>query len=60
MELQVGDRLSDETGGWEVVGRPYTYPAAKSTHAHVQRVGPGWRVRGADVGSVRKVSVKRA
>ena len=22
MELQIGDRLADETGGWEVVGRP--------------------------------------
>jgi len=24
MQLQVGDRLVDETGEWEVVGRPYT------------------------------------
>jgi hypothetical protein len=27
-ELQVGDRLTDETGEWEVIGRPYT------THWH--------------------------
>jgi hypothetical protein len=24
LELQVDDRLADETGTWEVVGRPYT------------------------------------
>jgi hypothetical protein len=24
MQLQMGDRLTDETGEWEVVGRPYT------------------------------------
>jgi hypothetical protein len=24
MQLQVGDRLADETGEWEIVGRPYT------------------------------------
>jgi hypothetical protein len=27
MELQVGDRFSDETGEWEVVGQPYTSAA---------------------------------
>jgi hypothetical protein len=24
MQLQVGDRFSDESGDWEVIGRPYT------------------------------------
>jgi len=24
MQLQIGDRLTDETGEWEVVGRTYT------------------------------------
>jgi hypothetical protein len=38
MELQVGDRLTDETGEWEVIGRPYTTAAGK-THVRVQRVG---------------------
>jgi hypothetical protein len=23
MQLQIGDRLIDETGEWEVIGRPY-------------------------------------
>lgn len=37
MQLQIGDRCSDETGEWEVVSRPYTSPGGKSTHAHVRR-----------------------
>jgi hypothetical protein len=24
MELRIGDRIADETGEWEVIGRPYT------------------------------------
>ena len=39
MELQIGDRLSDETGEWEVVGRAYTTGGGKNAHARLQRVG---------------------
>jgi hypothetical protein len=38
MELQVGDRLSDETGEWEVVGRPYATSGGKNAHARLQLV----------------------
>ena len=38
MELQVGDRLVDETGEWEVTVRPYTSPGGKNVHARVRRV----------------------
>jgi hypothetical protein len=38
MELQVGDRLADETGEWEVIGRPYTTAGGKNARARVQRV----------------------
>ena len=38
MELQVGDRFSDEAGEWEVVGRPHTAAGGKIAHARVQRV----------------------
>src|SRR5438552_19138018 len=38
MELQVGDRLSDETGEWEVVGRPYATGGGKNAHARLQLV----------------------
>jgi hypothetical protein len=42
MELQIGDRLADETGDWEVIGRPYTTAGGKDARVRVQRVGkPG-------------------
>ena len=42
MELRIGDRLKDETGEWEVVGRPFTTANGKNAHVRVQRVGqPG-------------------
>ena len=39
MELQVGDRLGDEAGEWEVIGRPYTTAGGKTAHVRVQKVG---------------------
>ena len=39
MQLQPGDRLTDETGEWAVIGRPYTTNAGKNAHVRVQRVG---------------------
>ena len=60
MQLQIGDRLSDETGEWEVIGSPYTMAGGKDARVRVQRVGkPGgtairiWRAH-------ERVSVKRA
>jgi hypothetical protein len=60
MELQIGDRLTDETGEWEVIGRPYTTAGGKDARVRVQRVGkPGgteiriWRAH-------ERVRVKRA
>ncbi len=38
-ELRVGDRLTDETGEWEVIGRPFTTAAGKNAHARVRKVG---------------------
>jgi hypothetical protein len=38
MELQLGDRLTDETGEYEVIGRPYTTNAGKNVHVRVKRV----------------------
>jgi hypothetical protein len=37
-ELQVGDRLTDQSGEWQVIGRPYTTGAGKIAHVRVQRV----------------------
>jgi hypothetical protein len=60
MQLQVGDRLTDETGDWEVIGRPYTTAGGRDARVRVQRMGePGgieiriWRAH-------ERVRVKRA
>jgi hypothetical protein len=39
MQLQLGDRLTDETGESEVVGRPYTTAGGKDARVRVRRVG---------------------
>jgi hypothetical protein len=39
MELQVGDRLADETGEWEIISRPYTSAAGKLASVHVRKIG---------------------
>jgi hypothetical protein len=39
MELQIGDRLADETGEWEVVvGRPFTTAGRKNAHVRLHRL----------------------
>ena len=38
MDLQLRDRIVDETGEYEVVGRPYTTAAGKNAHVRVRRV----------------------
>jgi len=35
MQLQVGDRFRDESGEWEVIGRPYTTAGGKTSHVRV-------------------------
>jgi hypothetical protein len=59
MQLRIGDRLTDETGEYEVIGRPYTTAAGKTANVDVKRVDsavtmiPTW-------GAHERVSVKRA
>jgi hypothetical protein len=59
MQLQIGDRLVDETGEYEVISRPYTTAAGKNAHVRVKRVD-------SDVTMIRtygaheRVKVKRA
>jgi hypothetical protein len=38
MRLQIGDRLADETGEWEVIGPPYTTHAGKNARVCLKRV----------------------
>jgi hypothetical protein len=37
MEIQIGDRFTDEEGEWEVVSHPATLHGAKSLRARVRR-----------------------
>jgi len=60
MELRIGDRLTDETGVWEVIGRPYTSPNGKIVHARVQRVGQFSGTVLFAWGAHERVTVKRA
>ena len=59
MDLRVGDRLADETGESEVIGRPYTTNAGKGARVRVRKIGQP------DVTEIRiwraheRVSVKR-
>ena len=50
MDLRPGDRLTDETGEWEVIGHPYPTAGGKIVQVRVQRAGhdrPGFRTYGA-------------
>ena len=38
MQLQVGDKFSDESGEWEVIAHPYSTAGGKGTQVRVQRV----------------------
>jgi hypothetical protein len=58
--LRIGDRLTDETGEYEIIGRPHTN-AGKDAHARVRKVGQSdvtFELR--TWGAYEKVSVKRA
>jgi len=38
MEIQIGDRITDETGEWEIIGRPFSTAAGKTVHARVRKI----------------------
>jgi len=59
MQLQVGDRFSDESGEWEVIGRPYTTAGGKNSHVRVQRVDKPGATESRLWGSYEKVTVIR-
>ena len=54
MQIQIGDRMTDSTGEWEVVGRPYTTAGGKSTSVRVQRPDKTGCDRGKAVGLLRE------
>ena len=60
MQLQLGDQLTDETGDWEIIARPYTTAGGKNARVRVQRVGDPAVTELRTWGAHERVSVKRA
>jgi hypothetical protein len=60
MELRIRDRLTDETGEWEIIGRPYTTAGGKNARVRVQRVGEPAVTELRTWGPHDRISVKRA
>jgi len=58
-QLQIGDRMSDSTGEWEVVGRPYTTAGGNNAHVRVQRANQPGVTETRRWGAYEKLSVKR-
>ena len=59
-QLQIGDRITDSTGEWHVVGRLYTTAGEKNAHVRVQRVDKPGVTEVRMWGSYEKISAKRA
>ena len=59
MQLQIGDRLSDESGEWEVTVRPYTSPGGKTVHARVRRVDQPDTAEERTWGAHERIAVRR-
>jgi hypothetical protein len=60
MLFRIGDRLTDETGEYEITGRPYTTNAGKDVHARVKRIDNVEITMIRTWGAHERISVKRA
>jgi hypothetical protein len=58
MELRIGDRLTDETGDYEVIGRPYTTAGGKTANVRVKRIDSDVQMIRA-YGAHERVAVRR-
>ena len=59
MELQLGDRITDETGEWDVISRPYSSADDKLASVHVRKVGQPDVTEIRTWGTHERVSVRR-
>ena len=59
MLLRIGDRLTDETGEYEIIGLPYTTNAGKDVHVRVRRIDNAEVTMTRPYGAHERVSVKR-
>jgi hypothetical protein len=60
MQRQVGDQITDESGAWQVIARPYSSAGGKHTQVRVQRVDQPGVAETRLWGSYEKVTVRRA
>jgi hypothetical protein len=60
MNLQIGDRITDETDEWEVAGRPYTTVGGKNAGVRVRLIKPPTVTEIRVWGAHELVSVRRA
>jgi hypothetical protein len=58
-DLQLGDRLADETGEWEVIGRPFTTAGGKTVHARVRKTSDPLLTEMRSWSAHERVAVKR-
>ena len=59
MQLKLGDRITDETGEYEVIGRPYTTATGKNAHVRVKRVDQAEVTMVRVWGTHERIAVKR-
>ena len=59
MQLQIGDRMTESTGEWEVIGRPYAITGGKYARVRVQMFGQPAISELRTWGAHEHVSVKR-
>jgi len=59
MQRLLGDRISDETGEWEVAGRPHTTAGGKIAHVRVRKVDQPNVIEERTWGAHERVEVKR-
>ena len=60
MDIQIGDRFTDEEGEWEVVSHPATLHGAKSLRARVKRTAPPADERDVTWPAHVKVEIRRS
>jgi len=59
LHLQIGDRITDGTGEWEVVGPPYSTAGGTIVHTRVQSVGQPASVEVRSWDAFKRISVRR-
>ena len=60
VQLHIGDRIADETGEWEVTGRPFTTVGGKHANVRIRLIKQPTVTEIRVWGAYERVSVKRA